>query len=552
MCTAESSHWPVCEEGFYNNDDSGVECVRCILGTRCQQAGVTRHSLPLLRGWWRPNSSSTQVYQCPDGTRENSGCIGGTGPLCKEHLQGPYCQVCNDSDVRRFYDRDVSECSACSEKLAERMAPSWVVLASGLALLLAAPRIGPSVTRTVRRRIPRLLTKWAPLKDKLRIVWGSFQIIYQVPTIYQLSLPASVTAIIESFTPIFSLGIDFLTTIPLECVGLGGFRTELVVYMLLPILVLGVTYPLVVSAGPKNIKTANMTNRASHAQRAVGRHFRQGLPLALLISFLAFPIVSTKAFQAFPIERVGGIIYLKADYRVTGGSSRHTVIKAWASVAILLYPLGIPLLYGYLLYKVRGTLQKRERSPLSSALAFLHRPFKPKFFWWELVLVAQKLILVGLFVLNPFRPGTSVQLTLGTAVSFIFMAVQMQVQPYRRRQDNTLATVTNISLYSFFVAAGLYRSHELTSDYDAVNALLTSEWASGRFTLSSTLISTLMLLSFFGSLIAVVVLELLEPLACDFFCWELDGSPVVPPLLAADQFHTFLSHNWATGQVGHH
>ena len=155
------------------------------------------------------------MYQCPDGTRENSGCIGGTGPLCKEHLQGPYCQVCNDSDVRRFYDRDVSECSACSEKLAERMAPSWVVLASGLALLLAAPRIGPSVTRTVRRRIPRLLTKWAPLKDKLRIVWGSFQIIYQVPTIYQLSLPASVTAIIESFTPIFSLGIDFLTTIPL-------------------------------------------------------------------------------------------------------------------------------------------------------------------------------------------------------------------------------------------------------------------------------------------------------------------------------------------------
>ena len=98
----------VCEEGFYNTEDDAVHCVPCVLGTQCLQQGVTRHSLPLLRGWWRHNSSSAEVYQCPDGTREGSGCIGGTGSLCKEHLQGPYCRLCNNSVVRRFYDSDSS------------------------------------------------------------------------------------------------------------------------------------------------------------------------------------------------------------------------------------------------------------------------------------------------------------------------------------------------------------------------------------------------------------------------------------------------------------
>ena len=161
----------VCEEGFYNSEEDGVQCVPCMLGTECIQVGVTRHSLPLLRGWWRPDSSSTQVYQCPDGKRNSSGCIGGTGPPCKPYLEGPYCRLCNSTGVQRFYDHDVSECSACSEKLFRRMAPTWAVGASVVILLLAAPRIGPSLHRTAHRRFPRLLTKWAPLKNKIRILW---------------------------------------------------------------------------------------------------------------------------------------------------------------------------------------------------------------------------------------------------------------------------------------------------------------------------------------------------------------------------------------------
>ena len=100
-------------------------CVPCILGTACLEEGVTRRSLPLLKGWWRHNSSSAEVFQCPDGNRENSGCVGGSGSPCKQHLEGPYCRLCNNSGAKRFYDSGISECPSCSEKLFERMAPTW-------------------------------------------------------------------------------------------------------------------------------------------------------------------------------------------------------------------------------------------------------------------------------------------------------------------------------------------------------------------------------------------------------------------------------------------
>ena len=239
--------------------------------------------------------------------------------------------------------------------------------------------------------------------------------------------------------------------------------------------------------------------------------------------------------------------------RITSGNQTLTVAtKLLARLTLVeLHALQIPLAYACLLYKVRNKLINSEISPLASALRFLHEPFKPQYFWWELVLVAQKLIIVGFFVLEPFKPGSFIQLMLGMSVVLVFTVVQMQVQPYRNRRDNLLATTCNVSLFSFFLGSVLFRFHELTTDFDAVSAQLTSEWASKRFTLSFELISALMIFSLLGSILMMIALECLEFLApnhIDVFRWNLDDSQVVPPLLMAEQFHTFLSHNWATGQ----
>ena len=257
-----------------------------------------------------------------------------------------------------------------------------------------------------------------------------------------------------------------------------------------------------------------------------------------------------QAFRAFVCDDLGDAQYLKADYSVECNTQRHSVIILWALVAILLYPVGIPLLYAYLLFKVRDKLLNSEQSSLSFALEFLHKPFKAHLYWWELVHVSQKLVLVGFFVL--VQPGSFTQLVLGMSVAVFFAAVQMQVQPYRRRADNLLATFSSLSLSSFFISCILFRFYELTADYDAVSSQLTSDWASKRFTISFGFISTVMLLSVFCGLLVMIILhtiELFAPLRTDQFLWQLDGSPVIPPDLETGQFHTFISHNWSTGQA---
>ena len=79
--------------------------------------------------------------------------------------------------------------------------------------------------------------------------------------------------------------------------------------------------------------------------------------------------------------------------------------------------------------------------------------------------VAQKLFLIGFTNLSAFKPGSLEQLVLGTVVALLFAVVQMQCQPYKKKSDNLLATVMNLSLCLFFVSSLLYRSQELTDEY---------------------------------------------------------------------------------------
>ena len=98
----------ICDVSYYDDDEtSGVRCAICMLGTACNNgSGIVLASLPLLHGWWRENASSRDVRQCPDSSSDESGCVGGAGNPCKQGLRGPYCKLCNDSDVALFYNSE--------------------------------------------------------------------------------------------------------------------------------------------------------------------------------------------------------------------------------------------------------------------------------------------------------------------------------------------------------------------------------------------------------------------------------------------------------------
>ena len=83
-------------------------------------------------------------------------------------------------------------------------------------------------------------------------------------------------------------------------------------------------------------------------------------------------------------------------------------------------------------------------SELSKAIDFLHREYEPVVFWWELVEMVRRFLLIGLFVV--IQKGTITQLLLGLAVSVVHVVCQMEASPYRELTNDYLALASSVSI----------------------------------------------------------------------------------------------------------
>ncbi|CAM9826802.1 unnamed protein product, partial [Laminaria digitata] len=83
--------------------------------------------------------------------------------------------------------------------------------------------------------------------------------------------------------------------------------------------------------------------------------------LLLLCRLQVFTSASTVAFKTFACDEevVDGKSYLRADYSISCTTSLHMMFKAYAGIMILVYPVGIPVLYALILWKDRELLNPR-------------------------------------------------------------------------------------------------------------------------------------------------------------------------------------------------
>ena len=113
------------------------------------------------------------------------------------------------------------------------------------------------------------------------------------------------------------------------------------------------------------------------------------LPWLLTLSFLVFPMVSSAAFRAFSCERFDtGREFLRADLSVecstaTHVSKPHEAAKDLAMVAIIIYPVGISVVYFFAFAYARPAIRENRSTRLSQAIGFLSQDFEPEYLWWE-------------------------------------------------------------------------------------------------------------------------------------------------------------------------
>lgn len=405
-------------------------------------------------------------------------------------------------------------------------------------------------------------------------------------------------------------GIDILIS-PLECAGIRGYLGTLIFYMIFPLCLAAAIFCVFLvievkersrahtaSGGsgsaqklqqrrvPSVARTARsilgcatavvpaMRKRFGSREATLGTLRRaspilraaliKSTPLQLKWLFLLFPIITNMVFEAWPCydfsDGDAQKSYLKVDVSVACDGAEHNELLGVAMCGVIVYAGGLIVLNATLLYQIRHAIRSEKQTELSNALAFLHREYAPLACWWELVEMARRFLLVGLFRI--IDPGTVTQLILATLLVTLHLVLQIQTQPFRSKSDAYLAMAVTISLFIELFCCNLYKFQELVEQVAAQDAQLQTETRILRlFRFNSGFVTVLIMSSIVASMLFAMGLTILkahedrrkeieerEAIAARHLHRVADDNDVVPPSIPGDHYNCFLSHVWGTGQ----
>ena len=161
------------------------------------------------------------------------------------------------------------------------------------------------------------------------------------------------------------LSLDFVNLAPLGCVFPANFHVKLVLRTAVP---LGVVLALagLHAANEWRLRRLAAKCRPSVAAKARGSRLTwlsdHGVTAAFFLIFLIYPSNSAAIlsfFQCFPVD--DGHSYLRRDFSIDCDGDAHRAMTYYALAMVLIYPLGVPLLY-WATFRAHGSALRMLRS----------------------------------------------------------------------------------------------------------------------------------------------------------------------------------------------
>ena len=285
-------------------------------------------------------------------------------------------------------------------------------------------------------------------RSKLKQLLSFYQVVTRITEVYELQLPAKVRQLLEIFD-VLNINLGALG-LPLQCLGLGDYEDHLAFTMFSPIILaaailLGfLAYPYLSG------------NRGRPKEMLLA-----ALPWLLLLTFIVSPMVSSSAFRAFSCEDFdNGRSFLRADYAIECYTETYTRVELLAWLGILLYPVGVSVLYAVLILASRRAIMDDKPTSLSKALSFLVRDYEPAFMWWELLMLWRQLYLVGFALL--IMTGTVEQLVISFLIALGYMLLVSVATPFKDEGDNYFGQACSFALTAVFLFLLVIKIGELT------------------------------------------------------------------------------------------
>ncbi|GMH88080.1 hypothetical protein TL16_g11053, partial [Triparma laevis f. inornata] len=428
----------VCPAGKFNNMHG--KCEDVMEGIDAVTPGMTLADMEIRPEYWRTSPTSIDVRECP----VPEACVGGNrsdeNGLCLEGHSGPYCNLCVDGWAKDPF----LICKKCDID----------VTSVALTILVVVVMVGAGVCLyyVVKAKLQGGNgTVWKRLKNGGKILFTGFQIT--------ASLPAVVPAIPmpETFKEAVKT-IQFLNADLFQFVSAGCWSGNFNFYNR----VLAVTLPIMLACG-----LLIVLGRRSRGQG--GSRFYN---VAIAITYLTLPAVTTTVFGIFSCDELDDKRdLLRVDYSIDCEEGMRPFWLFYGVIMVLVFPVGVSGAYFSILYvnreKIKQREEEREQDLELMNIAFLFDPYKPEFWYFEVVETLRRLLMTG--ALSSVRPGSFTQLSWGMSLSIFFTVLLATIKPYSESRDNWIAILSSGLLILVFLASSFmkYNQHITEDSYDA-------------------------------------------------------------------------------------
>jgi len=480
-----------------------------------------------------PDAEMLSPVRCtnPQGCLEGGSCaLGHFGPLCGLCIKG--------------YTHGHSRCYACADIQGKdamgTMITLGVVAVTSLVLAILYLRRSPTGTRhttSSNSNFARFRALIDPSKlntaaTLLKIAIGHAQCMTSLGRFERVSWPPVFRKFLELFD---NFTLEVFEFIPVDCVldEPLKFHQKLVVTLLVPlitaVLVSGLASIAVTPAPASNVRRSTGVMHALWQGVAASPQF---WTLLIWLLLLEYPLLCRTTLSTFDCVSVNSESLLRSDVRVSCDSASW---RGWASLSgvfILVYCLGLPLVFLMAAYRSQESADSLGQQKVSLLVA----SYRDGVWFWEGLELVRKFILTSV-ILQVF-PGSKLQIWFGAAVCMMSLVYHVARQPYAKRKPQRAQSAALTQLALTYLAALVFFEWTPEDDTSASEQLLDGGL------IAINLICFLFILvaasaGVFG--MAVKSQELVATLS--------NGRPIImQPPAANGGYHIFLSHCWTHGQ----
>ena len=223
------------------------------------------------------------------------------------------------------------------------------------------------------------------------------------------------------------LDFDLTWVLAVECIVKVDFHGRLLIATILPILaMLGLsgTYFYVLRR-----------YKGSRGTLEIAQH--KHVSVAFCILFIVYARSSTLIFQMFDCDALdGGNDYLRADYSIECNTTRHRYIMIYAGFMFMVYPLGIPAFFAFLLLQNRRALLNEpahEASLSGKFISDLWKSYKPSRFYYVVIECGRRVVLIGVAI--AIENDSATQIAAILMLAFMFTVLEEGLAPYKSKLD---------------------------------------------------------------------------------------------------------------------